>query len=113
MEENKAEKIIGDSTHQKKYRCICSPCIARRLIRSGFRVVDIKPNKDEKDRTVFIFENTKAFSVVLSEIIEDIRIESEEDYGEFGGVLLTPWEEVIAEEYNLERFGDPRLFSAL
>lgn len=112
MDENKARKNVSSSTGQKKYKCICSPCVARRLIRSGFRVADIKPNKNEEDRTVFVFENTKAFSVALSEIIENIRIERE-DYGEFGGVLLTPWEEAIAEEYNLERFGDPRLFSVL
>jgi hypothetical protein len=32
---------------------------ARELIRKGFKVVDIKPNNTNKERSVFVFELTK------------------------------------------------------
>jgi hypothetical protein len=32
---------------------------ARRLLKENFRIVDIKPNNTNKDRSVFIFEKTK------------------------------------------------------
>jgi hypothetical protein len=32
--------------------------ITRDLLRQGFRIVDIKPNPQNKDRTIFLFEDT-------------------------------------------------------
>lgn len=45
--------------------------LARYLLKRGYQIVDIKPNKDNPDRTVFIFidcdglkESIKEFSVM-------------------------------------------------
>lgn len=49
-------KIIGD------------PATARRLIRSGFTVIDIKPKKEAARETVFVFRVNKAFNEALEKI---------------------------------------------
>jgi hypothetical protein len=43
------------------YKIVASCKLARALIKHGFRVIDIKPDKLEPLRTVFVFENTKEF----------------------------------------------------
>lgn len=39
-----------------KYKLIFNPIIARKLLKMGNVIVDIKPHKKYKDRTIFIFE---------------------------------------------------------
>lgn len=39
-------------------KCIISPKLARSLIKMGFVVKDIRPNRDIKDATIFLFENS-------------------------------------------------------
>ena len=38
-----------------------NPAVARKLLREGNLIIDIKANKADKDRTVFIFELTEKF----------------------------------------------------
>jgi len=45
--------------------------LARHLLKQGYQIIDIKPNKDNSDRTVFIFidcdglkESIKEFSTI-------------------------------------------------
>lgn len=45
----------------KTTKCIMNPAVARKLLREGNPIVDIKANKDYKDRTVFIFDRTEKF----------------------------------------------------
>lgn len=52
---------------------IFSPRIARDLIQKGFRVVDIKPDKNIRIKTIFFFENIKELKEYLSEK-HDIKI---------------------------------------
>ncbi len=40
-------------------KCIISPKLARSLIKMGFVVKDIRPNRDIRDATIFLFEDTK------------------------------------------------------
>lgn len=47
------------------YKTIFNPSIARQLLHKGNQIVDIKPNKDNKKETVFIFECT-------SKLLEDL-----------------------------------------
>ena len=44
--------------NNKEYKEIFTPYVARRLLRMGNPIYDIKPNKDNKDKTIFIFEIT-------------------------------------------------------
>lgn len=43
------------------YKTIFSPRVARYLLKEGNSIYDIKPNKDNKDRTLFIFHVTDKF----------------------------------------------------
>lgn len=42
-------------------KCIKSAKIAKQLIQKGYIVRDIKPNRDNENATVFLFEITPAF----------------------------------------------------
>lgn len=33
---------------------------ARHLIRNGFTVIDIKPHRENKDKTIFVFKRTES-----------------------------------------------------
>lgn len=39
-------------------KCIISPKLARSLIKMGFIVKDIRPNRDIRDATIFLFEDS-------------------------------------------------------
>lgn len=38
---------------------IFTPYVARKLLRMGNSIIDIKPCKENHDKTIFIFENTE------------------------------------------------------
>ncbi len=40
------------------YKIVLNPSIARQLLQKGNVIVDIKPNKNNKEQTVFVFEDT-------------------------------------------------------
>lgn len=44
-----------------KGKLIFSNAIARHLIQKGHKVIDIKPHKENKDRTIFVFEVDENF----------------------------------------------------
>lgn len=50
-----------------KCKEIFTPYVARRLLKMGNKVVDIKPYKGNRDKTVFVFE-------VNDKFIEDMAI---------------------------------------
>jgi hypothetical protein len=56
---NKKEK------NSMKLKSILKPKVARHLIKMGFIVKDIKPFKENTDRTIFLFEETEK---LLSEL---------------------------------------------
>lgn len=51
-----------------KVKVVAENKIARLLIKSGFKVVDIKPHKDDSKRTVFVFEYTPELEQYLMEV---------------------------------------------
>jgi len=50
---------------EKEFILISNASIARKLLKSGFTIVDIKPHRLNKVRTVFIFKRTES---ILNEI---------------------------------------------
>lgn len=40
-------------------KMIFTPYVARKLLRMGNSIIDIKPCKENHDKTIFIFENTE------------------------------------------------------
>lgn len=49
-------------------KLIFSPTVARKLLKLGYVIVDIKPKRENKNESVFIFENTENFRDDLKNI---------------------------------------------
>ena len=45
----------------RKSRLIFDAKIARKLLKMGFVVIDIKPNRENTEKSIFVFENTDEF----------------------------------------------------
>ena len=58
-------------------RLVTDPRVARKLLKRNFVVIDIKPNKSNPDKSVFIFENTDSFKVALEEVMAEIAAKDE------------------------------------
>ena len=61
----------------RKSRLIFDAKIARKLLKQGFVVTDIKPNRENTDKSIFIFENTEEFKQALAEIMDEIKAKKE------------------------------------
>jgi len=49
-------------------KVIIKPPIARTLLHKGNQIIDIKPNKNNQNETVFVFEDTEKFRKDLTAI---------------------------------------------
>lgn len=49
-------------------KLIFSPTVARKLLKQGHVIVDIKPKKENRSESIFIFEDTEKFREDLSTI---------------------------------------------
>lgn len=61
---------------EKEYKIIFNAGCARNLLKNGIPIYDIKPDKNNPERTLFVFEKTEDFKRVFSEInraIAEIR----------------------------------------
>ena len=58
-------------------RLVFDAKIARKLLKMGFVVTDIKPNRDNADKSIFIFENTEAFQNALTQIMEEMKAKAD------------------------------------
>ena len=54
----------------KEYISIFKPKIARRLLKMGNPIHDIKADKENSDKTIFVFKNTEKLKKDLSELIQ-------------------------------------------
>ena len=61
----------------RKSRLIFDAKIARKLLKQGFVVTDIKPNRENTDKSIFIFENTEEFKVALQELMDELKAKKE------------------------------------
>lgn len=51
-------------------KCIFTPYVARRLLKMGNVIVDIKPRKEDRDKTIFVFEDTEKLQADLITAIQ-------------------------------------------
>lgn len=58
-------------------RLVADARVARKLLKRGLVVIDIKPNKSNPDKSVFIFENTDEFKVALEEVTAEVKAKDE------------------------------------
>ena len=49
----------------KRAKLVFSPKVARFLLKHGMQIIDIKPDKNDKDKTIFVFDETEEFQGVL------------------------------------------------
>lgn len=61
----------------RKSRLIFDAKIARKLLKQGFVVIDIKPNRENMEKSIFVFENTEEFKQALTQIMDEIRAKKE------------------------------------
>ena len=63
----------------RKSRLIFDARMARKLLKMGFVVIDIKPNRENTDKSIFVFENTEEFKQALAQIVNEIKAKKEVD----------------------------------
>ena len=51
--------------------------MARKLLKQGFVVIDIKPNRENADKSIFVFENTEEFKIALEKFMDELKIKKE------------------------------------
>ena len=56
-----------------KSKLVFEPRAWRALLKRGMKVIDCKPLKDNKDKTVLVFEDTPEFQVALAEIMAELK----------------------------------------
>ena len=57
----------------RKSRLVFDAKIARKLLKMGYVVIDIKPNRENTDKSIFVFENTDEFKQALAQIMDEIK----------------------------------------
>ena len=67
-EVNKTSKLVFDAK------------IARALCKQGFYIIDIKPLKDNPEKTVFVFANTDEFKAAFDILIQEAKAKKEADF---------------------------------
>lgn len=63
----------------RKSRLIFDAKIARKLLKMGFVVIDIKPNRENTDKSIFVFENTEDFKEAFAKIMDEVKAKKESD----------------------------------
>ena len=54
-------------------RCVYVPALARQLLRKGHTIIDIKPNRECAERTVFVFSDNDTFNADLENALNEVR----------------------------------------
>ena len=72
----------------RKSRLIFDAKMARKLLKMGFVVIDIKPNRENTDKSIFVFENTEEFKQALGQIMDEIASKKAEQEAELVSIDL-------------------------
>ena len=59
----------SEEKEEMKTKVIFNPSIARQLLHKGHTIIDIKPSKDNRKETWFVFNCTEQFNNDLIEIL--------------------------------------------
>lgn len=57
---------------KKEYKLVFNAGVARRLIRMGVNVADIKSDRTNPDKTVFVYKRTPEFEAAFAQINKEI-----------------------------------------
>ena len=57
----------------KEYKLVFNAGVARKLLKMGVSIADIKADRNNKDKTVFVFKRTEAFEAAFNQINKEIN----------------------------------------
>ena len=57
---------------QKEYKLVFNCGVARRLLKMGIPIADIKADRANHDKTIFVFKRTSEFETAFAQINEEI-----------------------------------------
>lgn len=57
----------------KEFKLVFNAGCARRLLKMGVPIADIKADRNNKDKTVFVFKRTPEFEAAFTQINEEIK----------------------------------------
>lgn len=69
MEDNKNVKV---EEIKKEFKLVFNQGVSRQLIRMGIPVADIKADKNNPDKTVFVYKRTPEFEAAFAQINKEI-----------------------------------------
>lgn len=69
MENNQNVKV---EEIKKEFKLVFNQGVSRQLIRMGIPVADIKADKNNPDKTVFVFKRTSEFEAAFTQINKEI-----------------------------------------
>lgn len=58
---------------QKEYKLVFNCGVARKLLKMGVNIADIKADRNNKDKTVFVFKRTDEFETAFNQINKEIN----------------------------------------
>lgn len=64
---------------EKKAKLVFNAGVVRKLLKAGCKIIDVKADRDNKDKTVFVFERDEAFEKAFSDINEELKKAKEEN----------------------------------
>lgn len=57
----------------KNTKVVQFPFVARRLLKLGYQIVDLKPKKENRQKTLFVFKVEGEFQEDFSKIMDELR----------------------------------------
>lgn len=58
---------------KKEAKLIFNMGVARSLLKNGAKVIDVKPDRDNHDKTIVVFERDEAFEKAFAELNEELK----------------------------------------
>ena len=58
---------------EKKAKLIFNMGVVRSLVKKGAKVIDVKPDRDNHDKTIVVFERDEVFEKAFSELNEELK----------------------------------------
>lgn len=61
-----------ENVTKKEYKLVFNAGVARRLVRMGINIADIKSDRTNPDKTVFVFKRTPEFEAAFEQMNKEI-----------------------------------------
>lgn len=56
-----------------KGKLVFNTQLTKMLLKKGFKIIDIRPNNKNRERTVFVFEDTEELKKEINEYVENSK----------------------------------------